>query len=202
MKILKKGGRVVEKRGEEETKSMPQVPVDWSGTEIIWDSSAVRRLFSTCCSRGALESSSYGKQRICLSYSWSAHFHQFSPIIFLFIHNHLTLRKWCYTPLQHLDPIIPLFDFHFRIYKRDLAILTEWRQQCIAWWELINAALFAYVPSTDQSRAEGNNTECRLERKDSMAECYGTNGLRKEHVLRLPFLDKVLHHICFSYGYL
>jgi hypothetical protein len=28
MKILKKGGRVVEKRGEEETKSMPQVPVD------------------------------------------------------------------------------------------------------------------------------------------------------------------------------
>jgi hypothetical protein len=41
-----------------------------------------------------------------------------------------------------------------------------------------------------------------LERKDSMAECYGTNGLRKEHVLRPPFLDKVLHHICFSYGYL
>ena len=31
--------------------------------------------------------------------------------------------------LQHdfaLDPIIPPFDFHFRIYKRDLAILTEW----------------------------------------------------------------------------
>ena len=48
-----------------------------------------------------------------------------SPIIFLFIHNHLTLRKCCYTPLQHdfaLDPIIPPFDFHFRIYKRDLAI--------------------------------------------------------------------------------
>jgi hypothetical protein len=40
-----------------------------------------------------------------------------------------TLRKWCYTPLQHdfaLDPIIPPFNFHFRIYKRDLAILTEW----------------------------------------------------------------------------
>jgi hypothetical protein len=47
------------------------------------------------------------------------------------IHNHHTLRKWCYTPLQHdfaLDPIIPPFDFHFRIYKRDLAILTEWWQ--------------------------------------------------------------------------
>ena len=39
-----------------------------------------------------------------------------SPIIFLFIHNHLTLRKWCYTPLQHdfaLDPMIPPFVFHF-----------------------------------------------------------------------------------------
>jgi hypothetical protein len=33
-----------------------------------------------------------------------------------FIHNHLTLRKWCYTPLQHdfaLDPMIPPFVFHF-----------------------------------------------------------------------------------------
>jgi hypothetical protein len=32
------------------------------------------------------------------------------------IHNHLTLRKWCYTPLQHdfaLDPMIPPFVFHF-----------------------------------------------------------------------------------------
>ena len=39
-----------------------------------------------------------------------------SPIIFLFIHNHLTPRKWSYTPLQHdfaLDPMIPPFVFHF-----------------------------------------------------------------------------------------
>ena len=31
-------------------------------------------------------------------------------MIFLFIHNQLTLIKWCYTPLQNdfaLDPIIP-----------------------------------------------------------------------------------------------
>ena len=37
-----------------------------------------------------------------------------SPIIFLFIHNHLTLRKWCCTRLLHdipLDPIISPFDF-------------------------------------------------------------------------------------------
>jgi hypothetical protein len=35
---------------------------------------------------------------------------------FLFIHNYLTLRKWCYTPLQHdfaLDPMISPFVFHF-----------------------------------------------------------------------------------------
>jgi hypothetical protein len=32
-------------------------------------------LFSTYCSRGTSESSTYGKQRICLSNSWSAHFH-------------------------------------------------------------------------------------------------------------------------------
>ena len=32
-------------------------------------------LFSTCCSHGTSESSTYGKQRICLSNSWSAHFH-------------------------------------------------------------------------------------------------------------------------------
>jgi hypothetical protein len=30
--------------------------------------------------------------------------------------------------------------FHFSAIKRDLAILTEWWQQRIAWWELLNAA--------------------------------------------------------------
>jgi hypothetical protein len=30
MKILKKGGGLVEKRGEEETKSMPHAPVSWT----------------------------------------------------------------------------------------------------------------------------------------------------------------------------
>ena len=29
---------------------------------------------------------------------------------------------------------------YFSAIKRDLAILTEWWQQCIAWWELLNAA--------------------------------------------------------------
>ena len=38
-----------------------------------------------------------------------------------------------------LDPMISSFHFHFGIYKCDLAILTEWWQQHIAWWELLNA---------------------------------------------------------------
>jgi hypothetical protein len=29
------------------------------------------------------------------------------------------------NPIATLDPIIPPFDCHFEIYKRDLAILTE-----------------------------------------------------------------------------
>ena len=36
-----------------------------SSMYLVRDSSAVRRLFSTCCSRGTSESSTYGKQRIC-----------------------------------------------------------------------------------------------------------------------------------------
>ena len=54
-------------------------------------------------------------------------------------------------------------------------------------------------PSIDQSRAEGNNTECVGKKRFNGSV---TNGLRKEHMLRPPFLDKVLDHICFSYGYL
>ena len=52
------------------------------------------------------------------------------------------LRKWCYTRLQRdfpLHPLISPFHFHFRTYKRDLVILTEWWQHRIAWWELLNA---------------------------------------------------------------
>jgi hypothetical protein len=36
MKILKKGGGVVEKRGEEETKSMPHAPVQKLGKPWSW----------------------------------------------------------------------------------------------------------------------------------------------------------------------
>ena len=43
--------------------------------QLVRYSSAVRRLLWTCCSRGTSESSTYGKQLICLSNSWSAHFH-------------------------------------------------------------------------------------------------------------------------------
>ena len=82
----------------------------------------------------------------------------------------ITARFWLRPSFRHVD-------FHFRIYKRDLAILTEWWQQLIGWWELLNVACQiicirkqkhrykAYsagqtVPSTAQIRAEGNNTKC------------------------------------------
>jgi hypothetical protein len=47
---------------------------------------------------------------------------------------HSITARFCLRPsFRHVD-------FHFRTYKRDLAILTEWWQQRIAWWELLNAA--------------------------------------------------------------
>ena len=147
-----------------------------------------------------------------------------SPIIFLFIHNHLTLRKWRYTPLHHdfaLDPIIPPFDFHFRIYKCDLAILTEWWQQRIAWWELINASCqiigsIICIRKQHANHMEDDTLKNILQDKQSIywskqsrrkqyRMCWKekiqwqsvTNGLPNEHVLRLSFLDKVPHHFVF-----
>ena len=68
-------------------------------------------------------------------------------------------------------------------------------------WKTIHLSVFCRTnsPSRDQSRAEGNNTECVGKKRFNGSV---TNGLRKEHVLRPPFLDKVLDHIFFSYGYL
>ena len=69
-------------------------------------------------------------------------------------------------------------------------------------WKKIHLSVFCRTnsPSTDQSRAEGNNTECVGKKMIQWQSV--TNGLRKEHVLRPPFLDKVLDHIFSSYGYL
>jgi hypothetical protein len=41
-----------------------EINLEESVVTVVRDSSAVRRLFSTCCSRGTSESSTYGKQRI------------------------------------------------------------------------------------------------------------------------------------------
>ena len=105
-----------------------------------------------------------------------------------------------YSTICLRPPSFRHVDFHFRTYKRDLAILTEWWQQRIAWWELLNAACQiicirkqqhryrAYsagqtVPSTAQIRAEGNNTKCVGKKRFNGSV---THGLRKEHVLRPP----------------
>ena len=60
-----------------------------------------------------------------------------SPIIFLFIHNHLTLRKWCYTRVQHdfhIDPIISPSQFHFQIFVTWLRENYDYRNVS---WEMI-----------------------------------------------------------------
>jgi hypothetical protein len=109
--------------------------------------------------------------------------------------------------------MISPFHFHFRTYKRDLEILTKWWQQCIAWWELLNAACQIIcihkqhtrrykvysagqtVPSTAQIRAEGNNTNV-LERKDSMAVL--PMGFGKSMCYVLPLFWTGSDHICKS----
>ena len=90
---------------------------------------------STCWSRGTSEHSPYKPDlplplRIgtfrgywILFSIWNSYISINSPIVFLFIHNHFTLRKWCCTRLLHdfpLDPLISPFHFHFRTYKREL----------------------------------------------------------------------------------
>jgi hypothetical protein len=151
---------------------------------FLWRPTA---FFSTCWSRGMSESSTYEKQRICRCNSASTHFHVSWLSDFIFYPKPLykSLRQSFSIPQKvvlHsitaqfcLRPSFRHVDFHFRTYKRDLAILTEWWQQRIAWWELLNAACQiicirkqqhrykAYsagqtVPSTAQIRAEGNNT--------------------------------------------
>jgi hypothetical protein len=171
------------------------------------------------------------KTAVCRSNSGSVHFHVswlsdfiFYPkplfqslhqSFFLFIHNHRTLRKWCYNRLLHdfsLHPLISPFHFHFRTYKRDLAILTEWWQQRIAWWELLNAACQIICIRKQHTNHMEDDIKSILrdkqfhlqlkleqkeiiqnvlERKDSVAVL--PTGLRKEHVLRSPplILDKV-----------
>ena len=63
-------------------------------------------------------------------------------------------------------------------------------------WKTIHLSVFCRTnsPSTDQSRAEGNNTECVGKKRFNGRVLPTRNGLRKEHVLRSPFLDKVLQH--------
>ena len=52
------------------------------------------RLFWTCCSRGTPESYAYGKQRSCLTNSWSAHFHV------LWLSDFIFYRKPLYKSLH------------------------------------------------------------------------------------------------------
>ena len=56
------------------------------------------------------------------------------------ISQHLILQgSWfnSYKPSNAINTAYSIYHFTF---KRDLAILTEWWQQRIVWWELLNAA--------------------------------------------------------------
>ena len=91
---------------------------------------------------------------------------------------HSITARFCLIPsFRHVD-------FHFRTYKRDLAILIECWQQRIAWWELLNAACqIICIRKIDikrilqdkqfhlqlKSEQKGIIQNVLLERKDSMA---------------------------------
>jgi hypothetical protein len=64
-------------------------------------------------------------------------------------------------------------------------------------WKTIYLSIFCRTnsPSTDQSRAEGNNTEC-VGKKRFNGRVLPT-GFGKSMCVRPPFLDKVLHHFFF-----
>ena len=63
-------------------------------------------------------------------------------------------------------------------------------------WKTIHLSVFYRTnsPSTDQSRAEGNNTECVGKKRFNGSD---THGLRKEHVFSTPFLEKVRSYFVF-----
>ena len=88
--------------------------------EIVRDSSAVWRLLWICCSRGTTEGYAYGKQLICLSNSWSAHFHVswLSDFIFYqkplykslhqsFFYSFITILPWKSGVTLHYSTILP-----------------------------------------------------------------------------------------------
>ena len=105
---------------------------------LVLDSSAVRRLLVRLAGAVGRQSALHKESSWFAARTPSQHISTFrgyrilfsirnpyinrfvSPIIFLFIHNHLTLRKWCYIrfSLRRQDPTISPFHFHFRTYKR------------------------------------------------------------------------------------
>ena len=84
---------------------------------LVRDSSAVRRLFFRLAGAVGRQRALHTENSGFASPTLGQHISTFrgylilisirNPYInrftnhFLFIHNHLTLRKWCYTPLQH-----------------------------------------------------------------------------------------------------
>ena len=112
-----------------------EAPIVSVGLRIVRDFSAVRLLFFQLAGavgrQRALHTENRGFTHATLPWHIST-FHGYWILFsirnlyvnrftnpFLFIHNHLTFRKSCYTPLLHnftLDPLILSFHFHFRTF--------------------------------------------------------------------------------------
>ena len=99
--------------------------VKWEASRIVVrDSSAVRRLFVLLVEAVGRQSALHKENSAFSAETLHRHISTFRGyrILFSIIHNHLTLRKWCYTPLQHdfaLDPMISSFHFHFDFFSNN-----------------------------------------------------------------------------------
>ena len=120
-------------------------------SDLVRDSSAVRWLFVRLAGAVGRQSALHKENSGFAAPTLGRHISTFrgyrilfsiqipSPIIFLFIHYHLILRKWCYTQVQHdfhihVDPIISPFQFLFQPF---VTWLPENYDYCNVSWEMI-----------------------------------------------------------------
>ena len=120
---------------------------------LVRDSSAVRRLYGRLAGAVGRQSALHKENNGFAAPTLGRHISTFrgyqilfsirnayinrSPIIFQFIHNHLTLRKWCYTRVQHyfhIDPIISPCQFLFQPFVTWLRENYDYRNVS---WEMI-----------------------------------------------------------------
>jgi hypothetical protein len=108
---------------------------------LVRDSSAVWRLLWICCCRGTSESYTYGKQRICFSNSWSAHFHVSWLSDFIFYQNPRSTGftwpwleptiYWIYPTMAWTHELLDLPDHGLN--PRSTGFTQPWLEPTIYW---------------------------------------------------------------------